>query len=322
MMHTSLKVSTIIVSYNTAELTSRAIDSVLKEYKHSNISGEIIVVDNNSTDNSVSLLKKQFGRTISLIEQQKNLGFAAGNNIGIRKSTGQFVLLLNSDAQLLPGAISALLKVFKTHPDNANTQLLANTHQADQVGIVSGKLLNTDHSLQFQGGALPSITNIFLWWALPFPGSWIPIGLSYHIEDARFYEQEQLIGWVGGTAMMIKREVIDMIGELDEEIFMYAEDVEYCMRARKHHWDVIYTPDAEILHHGSASSSTDNSLKGEIHGLLFVFQKHFQVWKYHLLRAILLFGTLQRVLLFDIILGHAKSKKIYSEIFTEVKKRS
>lgn len=314
-MHTPL-VSTIIVSFNTAELTCQAVQSALDEYKHSLIDGEVIVVDNNSSDNSVTQLNKQFGKRIQLIESKKNLGFAAGNNLGIQKSTGRYILLLNSDARLHTGALKALLNVFEKYKDK-NTAQQAHTHEIDRVGIVSGKLLNPDGSLQKQGGALPSLLTISLWWLFPLPVSFsfFPNSVSYHIENDHFFEREQIIGWLGGTALMIKRAVIDEIGVLDEGIFMYAEDVEYCLRASDHHWDIVYTPDAEITHFGSASGSSAKATLGEVIGLEYVAVKHFPAWKAELTRKILRLGSLLRLCFFGILLGNGKKKETYQEAF-------
>lgn len=319
MKNSTLTLSTIIVSYNTVDLTCNAVQSVLNEYLHSKIDGEVIVIDNNSADDSTHQLKRLFHDHIKLIESDKNLGFAGGNNLGIEQACGEFIFLLNSDTTVHPGAIKSILKKFKKYPDK-DTAELENTHKVDRLGIVSCKLLNLDGTLQKQGGALPSLKTIAFWWLLPVPSSVykFPPSVSYHIEQDEFYETEQSIGWVGGTAMMIKREVIEEIGVLDEGIFMYAEDVEYCMRATDHHWDILYTPDGEITHFGSASSSSDRATLGEVIGLYYLAQKHFPAWKASAVRKILRLGCLLRWFLFGIIAGHEKKKKVYQEAFQKL----
>lgn len=318
MKKTAPLVSTIIVSYNTADLTCHAVQAVLNNYKHTHIDGEVIVVDNKSTDSSVTRLRKLFHDHIHLIQNKKNLGFAAGNNIGILKSRGQFVFLLNSDTVISNGDIKELLSTFQRYPD-VNTAEQANTNEVDRLGIVSGRLVNLDGTLQKQGGALPSLWTIFLWWLWPLPGSAsLSPNWSYHIEDPNFFEKEQKIGWVGGTAMMVRREVIDEIGLLDEGIFMYAEDVEYCLRARDHHWDIVYNPNTAIAHFGSASSSSGRATLGELIGLRYLANKHFPTWKASLIRKFLRLGCLLRLILFGIILGNEQKKKIYQEGFQKL----
>lgn len=319
MSNTAPILSTIVVSYNTADLTCNAVDSVLDEYRHSHIDGEVIVIDNNSSDNSVDKLRKLFSNHIQLIQNKHNSGFAAANNQGIKRAKGKYVFLLNSDTVIHPGSIKQLLNVFTRYPDK-DTSEQANTQLADRVGIVSGKLLNLDGSLQKQGGALPTLWTLFLWWVLPLPANLVPFPpqWSYHIEDEHFFEKEQLIGWVGGTAMMIRHEVIEEIGLLDEGIFMYSEDVEYCLRAKNHHWDTLYTPHSEITHFGSASSSPEFATLGEIIGLNHLANKHFSAWKYTFTRKLLRLGSLLRLVLFGIILGHEKKKKIYQEAYSKL----
>ena len=319
-MKTAPLVSTIIVSFNTAKLTTQAVKSVLNDYAHSKINGEVIVVDNDSNDDSLHQLRSQFENKIQVSESKMNLGFSGGNNIGIQRSSGQYVFLLNSDAEVSPGSILSLINVFKSHPDQSTAEQ-AHTDLIDRVGIVSGKLVNPDGSLQKQGGALPSLWTLFLWWALPLPANFFPFppSWSYHIESERCVESEQSIGWLGGTALMMRREVIDEIGLLDEGIFMYAEDVEYCMRARFHHWDIVYTPSTKITHFGSASSSSFHALVGEVIGLNHVMYKHFPAWKARLSRGILRLGTALRFVLFGIILNNGKKKKAYQEILHGLK---
>ncbi len=311
--------STIIVSYNTADLTCHCVSSVLNEYKHSNIDGEIIVVDNHSSDDSVKKLKRLFHDHIRLVENKENVGFAAGNNKGIRASTGKYIFLLNSDTVIHPGDIKQLLNVFQHHPDN-DTESLEHTHLIDRVGIVSGRLENIDGTLQKQGGSLPNLWVICLWWLLPLPArlAKFPPQWSLHIEQDDFFEREQLMGWVGGTAMLLRREMIDEIGLLDEGIFMYAEDIEYCLRAQKHHWDTVYIPSTNITHFGSASSSSESARFGEIVGLFYVSQKHFPAWKAGAVRKILRLGCLLRLVLFGIILGNEKKKKSYQKAFIQL----
>lgn len=313
----TVQLSTIIVSYNTADLTIQAIQSVLDNYQQDNISGEIIVVDNHSTDHSVAQIRKQFSKKVHLIENKKNTGFAIANNQGIQHATGHYLFLLNSDTQLHPHAIKHLLSIFSKYPDDLSTAQLKNASQViDRVGMVSGKLLNPDSSVQPQGGALPSLWNLAVWWLWPLPGSFpFFTQAQYHIQDQSFFTSEQTTGWLGGTALLVRRSLIDEIGVLDENIFMYAEDVDWCIRAHHHHWDVLYTPSAEITHFGSASSSTEQSLQKEITGLLYVTAKHWSVWKYRLLVWLFRFGAALRWLLFGIISNNEKKQTLYAQIF-------
>lgn len=315
-------ISTIIVSFNTAELTCQAISSVLENYQQDKIDGEVIVVDNNSGDNSVLQIQKQFKSKVQLIQNKKNLGFARANNQGIAKAQGDFIFLLNSDTVLKPHAIKNLLAVFEKNPDQYKTQQLASTYQIDRLGIVSGQLLNPDGSIQPQGGALPNLLNVAAWYLWPLPGDFplLPTAEQYHIQQPEFFTQFRQMGWLGGTAMLIKKELLDEIGGLDEAIFMYAEDVEFCLRAKQHHWDIAFTPEAQIVHFGSASSSNLKAMELEISGLLYTYAKHYPIWQVQLLKAMLYAGTALRLLLFGIILQNAEKKTLYTHILKNLQK--
>lgn len=313
----SLTVSTIIISYNTVDLTCTAIQSVLDNQTEDNINGEIIVVDNNSNDDSVTKIKKQFGKRVQIIENSKNVGFAKANNQGIKHAKGQYILLLNSDAFLHDHALQQLISTFEKNPDDIASAQLVDVKRIDRVGMVSGKLLYADGTIQPQGGALPSLWNLSWWWLWPFPGSTpLPTNHQYHIQHLDFFEKKQQMGWLSGAALMVRKELINEIGGLDEDIFMYAEDVEWAIRANNHHWDIVYSPKAVITHLGSSSGNSDNSLSKEIEGLMYVTVKHWPIWKYVVLVWILRLGALLRWLLFGIILGNEKKQALYQRIFT------
>ena len=115
--------------------------------------------------------------------------------------------------------------------------------------------------------------------------------------------------------MMIRRDVIDQIGALDEKIFMYAEDVDLCLRARTAGWQVGITPDATITHLGSASGTSHNALVGEVRGLLYLWEKHFPGWQRPLIQIIFSLGAILRWVLFGILMGDKKRATLYEKIF-------
>ena len=311
------KLSTIIINYNTPDLTIDAVKSVLDNYTIDHIEGEVIVIDNASSDDSVQLLKKEFGQTIQLIQNGENQGFAKANNQGIKKAKGEYFLLLNSDTVVQPGALNFMLDVFRRYPEDQNTENLRGEKGViDRVGIVGPQLLNQDGTIQPHGGALPTIFNLTAWWMWFLPGRFPLLTdlKSYHSEFPSSFELERKVGWIGGAAFLFKREVYNEIGGLDENIFMYAEDTEYCLKAANHHWDVVMTPNARIIHFGSSSGSSEFSKIGEISGLLYLIGKHFSPIKVQFLQFMLWFGTVLRLILFGIILGDAKKKQTFQKI--------
>lgn len=288
-------VSIIIVSYNTKVLTAQAIQSVLG-------AGEIIVVDNDSRDGSPEYLHNIFGKKITILKQRTNGGFAQANNAGIKASSGDTILLLNSDTIASVDAVARLTKILHDNPT---------------YGLLSCRLVNEDGSYQPQGGELPTLLSVAAWWLWPLPG--IVPGLDAY-QNTDDVEGTSIVdrGWIGGTALMIRREVIEKIGNLDEKIFMYAEDVDFCLRAHNAGFLVGITPQAQITHLGSKSAGSANALLGEVRGLLYLWKKHFPAWQTPLLVVILLKGSVLRWLLFGILRGKKDARTLYGRIVKEV----
>ena len=331
-----ITLSIIIVSYNTAKLTSLAINSILDELRENETllqKTEIVVIDNHSSDNSTSVIKKIISKNHGLInciliENKSNLGFAKANNIGIKKAKGEYILLLNSDAQVTNGALTQLVNSFESHPlDGTTSTLSSQKGRLDHLGILSATLINPDGSYQAQGGSLPSLfslfTQMFFLDDLPIIGQLLPT-IQETGKAARYKQllEHQLTnrlfqkGWVAGTAMMIRKQLILDIGYLDENIFMYGEDIEYCIRAKKHHWDIAIDPLATVFHYGSASSSSQSAILGEIKGYQYLWAKHQPHWQRRFFKLILLFGILVRICLFGSFFYNKDKLKTYQKALT------
>ena len=284
------KLSVIIVSYNTSELTVGAVDSVLAS---KNI--EVIVVDNNSLDDSAATLKKKFGSKITFIENKENVGFARANNQGVRRANGEYVILLNSDTIVDPETLEVLVNDLDTE---------------STLGIIAASLRNCDGSYQPQGGALPTLFNVALWWLWPFPG--VFPGVSPY-QDPHEPKGNHVVsrGWVGGTALMTRKDLYQKLGGLDEGIFMYAEDIDLCIRVHDAGLGVAIDPRTRVVHFGMQSGSSSRARLGEIQGLLFLFKKYNPSWQVFLLRLVLLKGSLLRYLFFGILRGDKDARKLY-----------
>lgn len=227
-----VELSIIVVSYNTKDLTRQCLASLIAE-KTKKESWEIIVVDNASTDGSAEMIKKEFPK-VTLLPQRKNLGFSVSNNIGIRRSTGRYILLLNSDTEASLGAIAETLEFFKEHPD---------------VGVVTCKLILQDGSMDLachRGFPTPwaSFTYFFGLEAL-FPKSRI-FG-EYH-QGYKDLNQPHEVDSPSGAFFMIRGEAIDKVGLLDEQFFMYGEDLDWAYRVKQAGWKIMFYPGASVLH--------------------------------------------------------------------------
>lgn len=317
--------SIIIVSYNTAQITTQAIESVLADITRSDLlstaNTDIWVVDNNSTDHSVKAIKELAKKTqvaVHLIENKENLGFARANNQAIGKSNGEFVLLLNSDTVVQPQCLNHLISTFKSINAQYRTgpHLASNQGKLDQLGLLAAQLLNIDGSVQPQGGDQPSLLSLAGQWLflddLPFVSSVLPS--TQHTGRNQKYSNTSMVakGWVAATAVMTHRQMLAEIGDLDQNIFMYGEDVEWSHRAQAHHWDVAIATQAQVTHLGNASSNSNNAIKGEIHGYLYIWQKHFPRQQFFWAKLILLLGTALRYAYYQIT-----GKKQLSQVYWE-----
>lgn len=292
-----MQLSTIIVSFNTKDLLRQTLQSLPQKKDW-----ETIVIDNNSKDGSAEMVRRDFPK-VRLLKNRENLGFARANNQGLKVAGGNYLLLLNSDTLVKKNALEYLIRFMERNP---------------QIGIASGQLLNPDGTIQPQGGHLPRLTNIAFWMLflddLPLIGKFL---WPYHVNDRTFFLKARRTGWVGGTAMMLKKSVIDAIGYLNEDIFMYAEDVEYCLRAKKAGFAVAVIPEAKIVHYGQQSSggAPTAAWLGEYKGIKYIFRKHKPGWEYPLVRLLLRLGALLRILVFGILLGRRTAYEAYKKAF-------
>lgn len=322
--------SICIVSYNTAGLTVNAIKSIQLDVAQSSLLAsavEIIVVDNNSSDDSVkqlNALKAQIKIPIRVIASRSNRGFAGANNYAIKQSKGQFILLLNSDTYVQIGTLEKLVSTLQNTATTSTATLSSRKSIIDRLGILAATLVNPDGTLQPQGGSAPSLfaltNHLFLFDDLPVIGKLLPstqhTGWSAHWPNNADHLTK--IDWVAGTAMMLKRAVINEIGYLDENIFMYGEDVEYCLRANHHHWDVAIHTQAYITHLQTASSSQLNAVVGEMNGYLYIWAKHKPTWQLKFAKAIIKAGIWLRILIFGTI-GSREKYQLYRKALSQIK---
>ena len=201
---------------------------------------EIIVVENHSSDGTVEMLRQDYPY-VQLIENETNAGFVRPMNQAMHAASGRYVLLLNPDTVVLPGAVDSLIDFFAKNP---------------QAGICGPKVLNRDRSLQKscrRGEPRPvAVLSYFLGLSKLFPRSKYFGGylMNYMDEDA-LHE----VAGVAGSCMLVRREVIEQIGYLDERFFAYQEDADYCFQARKAGWKIYYAPQAQIIHYGGQGGS-------------------------------------------------------------------
>ncbi|MBD3279710.1 MAG: glycosyltransferase [Candidatus Pacebacteria bacterium] len=324
--------SIIIISYNTQELTLACLQSVLQALKTDNKlqnSTEIIVVDNHSHDGSSKAIEKLLtNQPVKhlFLQNQQNLGFAQANNQAIKKAQGQYLLLLNSDTLVKKTALTTLINTFKDHPlQDTTANLDYQQGKLDRLGILTPLLLNPDQSVQPQGGNLPNLISLFFHMTLlddlPIIGQFLPSTQHTGKNINKITpDQADLIqkDWIGGTAMMIRKLVVAEIGPLDPNIFMYGEDMEFCLRAKKHHWDIALCPQAQVVHYGSGSSSNHQAVLGEFKGFVYIWSKHRPAWELPWAKKLLKLGAKLRQFLFGTILNNQEKARLYQQVLSHV----
>lgn len=296
-----MDLSIIIVSYNTKKLTLECIDSIISNTK--GINYEIIVVDNGSTDGTTEELKNRITRPetvktqkLKLIENKKNLGFAAANNQGWKVAKGDYILFLNSDTEI---------------GNNVLGQMVAWMDKSPEVGVATCSLKNKDESLQGTGGYFPSLISVFSWMTiqdLPFVDFVIPPFHPMHsksilFKGSFFFKKKRELDWITGAFLLTRRKILEDVGGWDEKYFMYVEEVDLCFRIKKAGWQVWYLPQWNIIHYGGASGRKELSVIFEFDGLKRFYKKFYPSWQYPLLRLLLKIGALGRAFLFGILEG-------------------
>jgi GT2 family glycosyltransferase len=220
-----MKLSIIIVTWNTADTTLKCIQSIKKNLLNFNY--EIIVVDNASTDDTLAKLKKESG--LIVLENKVNLGFGAGNNIGAKIAKGEYLLFLNSDMELVDNKLIEMYKYLIENPD---------------IGIIAPKFLNFD--LTEQGSVFPPQTCLNA-----FREFWL--GQKAYSKYTPKSNLPLEVFSLSGGAMMVKKSLFNQIGGWDKRYFMYFEDLELCRQVRKLGYKIYYFPECRFIHRHGAS---------------------------------------------------------------------
>ena len=283
----------IIVSYNTAEYTKRAIESVYDETTDTNFN--LIVVDNNSPDHSVRVIREHFP-DVTLIESKTNLGFAGGVNLGVQAASSPYILLLNPDTIILDGAIDTLMH-FST--------------QQPKAKIWGGITLNNDLSLNPNNARARLSFKTLLFSAL---------GLSKIFRSSCFFNHDNYGCWdrksirevdvVTGCFFLTTRSLWQTLEGLDDTFFMYAEEADYCIRAISKGYQPIVTPKAQIIHHGGVSEANfSGKMIKLLKGKAELINKHAPSWKQPILKKLLLMHVINKVLSYNVQVLLKRDKK-------------
>lgn len=252
--------STIIVNYNAGVLLRNCVNSLLA----CPLEIEIIVVDNASHDESLNNLTTT--PEVRIIRNPANVGFAAACNIGVQAASAPFLLFLNPDCFVQPGAIATLL---------------ASLQSDERVGMVGGLLLNDDGSEQGGGRrAVPTPWRSFVraFGLYRFANRWPKLFYDFHLHKQPLPKEPIRVEAISGACMLVKREALDEVGLWDEGYFLHCEDLDWCMRFRQKGWFILFVPDARISHAlGACSQSRRVFVEWHKHkGMMRFYRKFFR----------------------------------------------
>ncbi len=275
-----IDISVIIVNWNTKDLLQQCLTSLFRQIQPCldvNVVCEVWVVDNGSFDGSPEMVEQKFP-PVNLIRNQENLGFSKANNQAILKTLGRYILLLNSDTEINTHVFQELLAFMDHHPS---------------VGVAGTKLLNPDGSHQYSCDVFPRRPLMLLRDKL--------MDSFFRHNETRWHERMATwnfnknfaVDYVIGAALLIRRDTYEQIGVLDEQFFMYAEDIDWCYRAALAGWKTYYLGKISIYHHNRASSEKSPELSFRLQALrtkslLKFYRKHYGVVAALILHLIIL----------------------------------
>jgi GT2 family glycosyltransferase len=275
---TSVDISVVIVGWNAKHYLELCLESLAKAAPRRSM--EVLVVDNASTDGSVEMIEARFP-WVKLIKSSENLGFAKGNNVAIRQCQGRYVALVNPDVIVLPGCLDALADFLDENPE---------------VGNVGPRVFNPDMSQQSTCRRFPTLWNNFC----------SATGLSARFKNSRFFAGEHMfyfqhdrtlaVDVLVGCFSMMRREALDAVGLLDEGLFMYGDDVDWCRRARNAGWQVVFYPGGQAIHdRGKITAPYPVRFAvAQQRSVLHYWTKHHGFWGVLGIRSIMLFHHLLR----------------------------
>lgn len=238
-----MKLSIIIVNYKTAPLTAALVESLLRQELPKGT--EIIVVDNDSRDDSVSFLRSDFPE-ITVIDNKENVGLAAGVNTGIEAAKGQYYLILNPDMVALPGSVTTLVDFMDSNPE---------------VGMAGGKLISPNGKLQY------SCYRFYKPMTIVYRRSFLGKTKAGKADIARFLMKDfdhatiKDVDWLMGACLIVRSSVVKKIGGMDERYFLYFEDVDWCRRVWEGGARVTYVPQAQFSHFHQRSSEGSSLIR-------------------------------------------------------------
>jgi GT2 family glycosyltransferase len=268
-----IDISVVIVGWNAKRYLELCLDSLVKAPPRRSM--EVFVVDNASTDGTCEMIEAKYP-WVKLIKSAENLGFSRGNNVAIRQCQGRYIALVNPDVIVFPGCLDALADFLD---------------QNRGVGNVGPRVFNPDMSMQSTCRRFPTLWNNFC----------SGMGLSTKFKNSRFFAGEHMfyfphdrtlaVDVIVGCFSMIRRETFDAVGLLDENLFMYGDDVDWCRRARNAGWKVMFYPGGQAIHDRGKTTAPYpvRFALAQQRSVLYYWSKHHGFWGMMGIRGIMIF---------------------------------
>jgi GT2 family glycosyltransferase len=272
-----MKLSVVIVNWNTSKFLEKCLASIYSN--HIEREFEVWVVDNASTDQSVPMVRERFSQ-VNLIVNEKNRGFSGANNQAIRRCSGEYVVLLNPDTEVRSKALDRLVDYMESHPE---------------AGGAGPLILNPDGTRQISCYPEPTLSREL--WRL------------FQLDRIRHYGTYNFNAWdpdgqrevdvIQGACLILRSSALEELGLLDEDYFMYTEEVDLCFRLRKARWKLIWVPQAEVVHYGGqATQQVATEMFLELYrSKILYFNKHHGKLSANFYKSIVLAATLARLAL-------------------------
>jgi GT2 family glycosyltransferase len=271
-----IDLSIVIVNWNTKAMLADCLESVFEP--GTGLESEVFVVDNASADGSAAMVRERFPQ-VRLIANTQNVGFARASNQAIKESVGRYVLLLNPDTEVLPGALRTLCDFIESHT---------------KVGAVGPMIVNPDLTLQSSCNPMPTLWREF--WRLMLLDNIVPQSI-YREEDWDTTAAHE-VEVIQGDCLLLRREALSNVGLFDEAFFMFTEEVDLCFRLLRAGWLLYWVPMARVIHYGGQSTcQVARKMFTELHrSKVLFFRKTKGAWGCLAYKLILFLTALTRIL--------------------------
>ncbi|NMB87737.1 MAG: glycosyltransferase family 2 protein [Chloroflexi bacterium] len=292
-----MDLSIIVVSWNTRDLLVKCLESIYSNAPRYTF--EVFVVDNDSSDDSVAVVEQSF-QDVYLIKNTDNVGFARANNQAIHHCSGRYILLLNSDTEALPDAFDEMIAFLDQHPD---------------AGAAGSYLIGADGRLQ--NSCYPEYSLFREVWRLLYLDKLKPLAL--YDMDRWDTEKPHEVDVIQGASLLLRRATLDLTGLLDEDYFMYSEEVDLCHRIKKNGWKLYWVPKSRVIHYGGQSTKlvAEKMFLRLYQSRVLYFRKNYGSLAAFVYKLILLFNSVLRLIFSPLVfLSRSESRKRKIKLIT------